>query len=56
MYNGERSGLILYSIKFLVLESIKVLCWNNMNDVFVVVQFYPLFKFYFLLFQSHNHT
>ena len=35
------SGRILQDIKFLVLESIKVRCWNNMNDVFVVVQFYP---------------
>ena len=50
------SGRILQGIKFLVLESIKVCCWNNMNDVFVVVQCYPWFKFYFVLFQSHNHT
>ena len=35
------SGRILQGIKFLVLESIKVRCWNNMNDVFVAVQFYP---------------
>ena len=35
------SGRILQDIKFLVLESIKVRCWNNRNDVFVVVQFYP---------------
>ena len=27
-----------------------------MKDVFVVVQFYPWFESYFLLFQSHNHT
>ena len=35
------SGRILQDIKFVVLESIKERCWNNMNDVFVVVQFYP---------------
>ena len=26
------------------------------NYVYVVVQFYPWFKFYFLLFQTHYHT
>ena len=27
-----------------------------MKDVFVEVQCYPCFEFYFLLFLSHNHT
>ena len=26
------------------------------NQIYVVVQFYPWFKFYFLLFQTHYHT
>ena len=40
------SGRIFYKgIKFLVLESIKVRCWKNMNDVFVM--------FSFLLFDNH---
>ena len=30
---------------------------NQLNlDVYVVVQFYPWFKFYFLLFETHYHT
>ena len=27
-----------------------------LNWIYVVVQFYPWFKFYFLLFQTHYHT
>ena len=29
---------------------------HNLLEVYVVVQFYPWFKFYFLLFQTHYHT
>ena len=29
---------------------------NYTAIVYVVVQFYPCFKFYFLLFQTHYHT
>ena len=30
-------------------------CWN-LSDIPVVVQFYPRFRFYFPLFQTHYHT
>ena len=30
--------------------------WRTPSDIYVVVQFYPWFKFYFLLFQTHYHT
>ena len=29
---------------------------NILQDVYVVVQFYPWFKFYFPLFQTHYYT
>ena len=37
-----------------------VLSWivaiATLEDAYVVVQFYPWFNFYFLLFQTHYHT
>ena len=29
---------------------------NELDDVYVVVQIYPWFKFYFSLFKTHYHT
>ena len=33
-----------------------ICCVYGKERVYVVVQFYPWFKFYFPLFQSHYHT
>ena len=45
--------MLYFGMKFLWLKPGAKL---DHPDVYVVVQFYPWFKFYFLLFQTHYHT
>ena len=45
--------MLYFGMKFLGLKPGAKL---DHPDVCVVVQFYPWFKFYFLLFQTHYHT
>ena len=39
-----------------VIHRARICCVYGKERVYVVVQFYPCFKFYFSLFQSHYHT
>ena len=49
------SGLVAY-IPQPVVSSNEVVVTVQKHTVYVVVQFYPWFKFYFPLFQTHYHT
>ena len=38
------------------MEILGVIIGQLLQCIYVVVQFYPRFRFYFLLFQTHYHT
>ena len=45
----------IYSAEY-ISAKIKISALKKLCVVYVVVQFYPWFKFYFPLFQTHYHT
>ena len=63
--NGEQHALLQdYNRESSVTNMISTIGWQSLEErraiprltvVYAVVQFYPWFKFYFLLFQNHYH-
>ena len=57
VYKLNRGRGVRYAVKELNKVTCQILCFINVYRGHVVVKFYPSFKFYFPLFQTHyGHT